>query len=94
MADEPKIIGMGTKRVAQSPIVADKKRVLIKPATIKGHKDQCLFTFVLDWNGELHTVHLKAPISIRQALTGIYWAELSAKVCTTLRAGLANRARH
>ena len=86
-----KMVGAGTERMELSDITS--KQALIHPSTRKGARDKVKAIIILDWDGELYTVAIDAPINMKQALTGTYWAELSAKANKIFRQGLAHKVR-
>ena len=87
--DEPRIIGMGTDRIAEGQKHKISPRLAqIVPRTQKGSKDQIHAIMILDWNGELHTISMTAPVNLRQALTAVFWSEMTSRMCATFRKGL------
>ena len=87
----PKILGMGTERLKANPVEVINGKTVITPMTHKGHKNQTYMIMTLDWNGELYTVRIGAPISPRQALTASYWSEMTVKFAAAFRSGLKDK---
>lgn len=82
-----KLLNVGTERLKEKSNIGAEKAIIL-PSSVKGQKEYVRAIMVLDWDGELFTVSVDAPINIKRALSITYWSQLASNLHGTFVKGL------